>query len=589
MYLNQVSYGGTAYGIQEAARSYFAKDVDHLTLAESALLAGLPKSPTFYSPFGSNPQFAFDRQKEVLNLMKVNGYITQEQLDDALNEKITFSENRTNILAPHFVMYVREYLENKYGKEVVEQGGLEVITTLDYQLQKMAEEVVGNEVKNLTKLKVGNGAAIVINPKSGDILAMVGSRDYFDLEMDGNVNVTTQPRQPGSSIKIVNYAYALSNGFTTASLVKDTPVTFLIDGQPAYTPKNYDGKFRGNLTLRSAFAESRNVPAVKVLASYGVEKMFEMGQKMGITTWTDLSNYGLSLTLGGGTVKLIDLAQAYAVIANYGVKTSFSPILKVTNYQGKILEENFCSPIKEKGGFNIAETVNPANQVNQEKNFINSVLATESAINLEKGDSNCQSEQVLDPRVAFMIIDILKDNRARSPAFGINSLLVIPKHSEVAVKTGTSNDLRDNLTIGFNQNYLVAVWVGNNDNSPMSRIASGVTGASPIFNKIMTALLADTSNHDWEIPSGLVQLPICPYTGTLSCEGCPAKTEWFLEENKPDKACNPEAFKKEGEEQEDKVNQEESKKTGQILPEAASIEVVDLRESNKKLDKEPNH
>jgi 1A family penicillin-binding protein len=543
MYLNEVSYGGTAYGIQEAARVYFGKDVDKLTLGEAALLAGLPKSPTQYSPFGQNPEISSERQKEVLNLMVINGYITENQQIKAEEENIQFSPNRINIKAPHFVMYVREILENKYSKEVVESGGLTVITTLDYRIQKLAEKVVADEVANLSNLNVGNGASLVLNPKTGEVLAMVGSKDYFDIEQDGNVNVTLRPRQPGSSIKIVNYAHALSNQYTAATILKDTPITYNIEGQKPYTPKNYDGKFRGHLTLRSAFAESRNVPAVKVLESYGVANMIGMGQKMGITTWINPENYGLSLTLGGGEIKLIDLAQAYSTVANYGNKVQINPILKVTNIEGKVLEENKCSPATIKSRFNVVDTlVKPA-----------------------KAQESCVGEQILDSRVAYILIDILKDAIARTPAFGSSSLLNIPGHKEVAVKTGTSNDLRDNLAIGFNQDYLVAVWVGNNDNAPMSRIASGITGATPIFNKIMSALLAEKNSSDWIIPDGLVKLRVCKYTGTLPCEGCPTYFEWFLEENTPTKSCNPDLIKA--------INKSlEGDRQGFILDEAARIE-----------------
>lgn len=524
MYLNEVSYGGTAYGVQEAARTYFGKDVESLTLAESALLAGLPKSPTQYSPFGTNPQSAIDRKNEVLNLMYQNGFITNDQKEEAKNENLQFAENKTDIKAPHFVMFVRQKLEEKYGKEVVEKGGLNVVTTLDYEVQKLAETAVKEEVDKLTKLNVRNGAAVVISPATGEILAMVGSKNYFDTQNDGNVNITTSLRQPGSSIKIVNYAYALSHGYTPATIIPDTPITFLIPNLPPYTPKNYEGGFRGNLTLRSAFAESRNIPAVKVLNSYGVRNMIEMGQKMGITTWNNPDDYGLSLTLGGGEVKLIDLSYAYATVANYGEKPDEKYILKITNSKGKILEDNLCGT--------------------KEASLVAITYASSSADKNTEGLDKCAGQKVLDPRVAFIITDILKDNNARSPSFGTNSLLVIPNHKEVAVKTGTSNNLRDNLTLGYNQTYLVASWVGNNDNSEMARIASGVTGASPIFNKIMSALVQNQENHDWTVPEGLSQVPICTITGTLSCDGCPSvRKEWFLKENAPQKTCSPEWFK----------------------------------------------
>ncbi len=478
MYLNEVSYGGTAYGIKEGAEEYFNKNLHNLTLSEAAYLAGLTKSPSKYSPFGGSPELAIQRRDDVLNLMRINKFITVEQEEEAKNEEIKIVPGNKNIKAPHFVMFVRQILVDKYGEDLVEKGGLEVTTTLDYEIQEMAQQIVKEEVDRLKNLKVGNGAALIINPQTGEILGMVGSKDYFDSQ-GGNVNVTLRLRQPGSSIKIVNYSYALSHGFTPASILDDSPTVFKVAGLPAYIPKNYDGEYHGKITLRNALAQSRNVPAVKVLASYGVTKMLEQGRLMGITSWQDPSKYGLSLTLGGGDVKLIELAQTFATLANMGKKPELSAISEIKNYRGKILEKN----------------------------------------------KNHDFEEVINPEVAYQLIDILKDNNARSPEFGTRSYLVITNHPEVAVKTGTSNDLKDNLTIGFNQNYLVAVWVGNNDSSPMSRIASGVTGASPIWNKIMTNLLGNTPSQNWEIPNGLV------------VKNCYGKTEYFLKENVP--ACLP--------------------------------------------------
>ena len=531
MYMNEVSYGGTAYGVQTASLTYFGKDIKDLNLAEAALLAGLPKSPTYYSPFGPNPEKAKERQKEVLKLMKINGFITEKQKKSAETHEIKFAQNQTSIKAPHYVFYVRELLEQKYSKELVEAGGLEVTTSLDLQIQNLAENIVKEEIEKLKSLNVTNAAVLVLNPKTGEVLAMVGSKDYFSIAEDGNVNVTLRPRQPGSSIKVVNYANALSNGLTPATILNDAPFTFHVDGQEPYTPKNYEGGYRGNISLRNALAESRNIPAVKTLALFGVESMIEMGQKMGITTWENPNNYGLSLTLGGGEVKLLDLATVYATLANYGKRPKLSALLKVTDTNQNVLEEFKC------------DSINEVDLVKDPKDTDVVSAATESAFNNALNDvQDCQGKQVLDPRIAFIITDILHDNNARSLSFGINSLLVIPNHKEVAVKTGTSNDLRDNLAIGYTQDYVVAVWVGNNNNSPMARISSGVTGATPIWNKIMTALLAQQSNHDWPIPAGLIQVPICSFTGTLACQGCPAKMEWFLEENKPKLACKQEWF-----------------------------------------------
>ncbi len=538
MYLNEVPYGGTAFGIEEASKLYFDKDVDKLTLGEAALLAGLPKSPTSYSPYGATSDLAITRQKEVLRLMNENGFISHDEMVKALNEKITFAPNRIDIKAPHFVMYVKQQLAEKYGEEAVETGGLTVTTTLDWQIQKMAEEVVKKQIDGLTNYHVGNGAAVVLDPKTGEILAMVGSKDYFDIKNDGNVNVVISPRQPGSSIKPLTYAYALSHGFTPATIISDTPVKFAIPGQTPYIPKNYDGQFRGNITIRSALAESRNIPAVRILATFGVEKLIQLGQKMGITTWKDPSQYGLSLTLGGGETKLLDLALVYATIANSGTRPSISSISKVTDYQGKVLEQNTCSAGSKPG----------------------EVYAAESSDN-----TGCNTEPVIDPRVAYLLIDILKDNVARAAEFGLHSSLVIPKHPEVAVKTGTSNDLKDNLTVGFNQNYLTAVWVGNNDGSSMSRIASGITGAAPIWNEIMSRLLANVPSVAWEKPKGVSTLAICAITGTLACEGCPTRSEVFLDENKPQFACKPDQLVK--------IDDKTKKSAGgQILDFAASTQ-----------------
>ncbi len=481
MYMNEVSYGGTAYGIEAAAESYFGKNAENLNLAEAAFLAGLPKSPTLYSPFGQNPDLSFERQREVLRLMRINKYISTDEENIALNTRLTFVPNKTEIKAPHFVMYIRQLLVEMYGEEMVEKGGLEVTTTLNLDIQEVAEKIIKDEVGKLSFLNVGNGAAMVVSPQNGEILSMVGSKNYFDIKADGNVNIALRLRQPGSSIKVVNYAYALSHGYSPASVIDDSPIIYVTPGSPPYSPVNYDGKFIGKTTLRNALAESRNIPAVKILASYGVDKMIEQGKNMGITTWDDSSQYGLSLTLGGGAVKMIDLAKVYATIANYGKRPELISILQVKDYKGKILKHN------------------------------------------ETDTTN--DDQVLDPRVAYSLVDILKDNIARSPAFGFNSALVIKGHPEVAVKTGTSNDLRDNWTAGFNQDYLVVTWVGNNNNSPMSRIASGITGASPIWNKIMSTILADRPSIDWEIPNNMIRI------------NCAGKAEWFLKEGVPTNYC----------------------------------------------------
>lgn len=510
MYLNEVGYGGAAYGAEEAAWKYFGKSVRELNLAESALLAGLPASPTLYSPFGAHPELAKTRQIQVLQRMVAERFITPEQAQKAQAIPLQFAPQAANLQAPHFVIYVKDLLVKTYGEQLVEEGGLEVFTTLDLDIQNLAQEIVAQEVNRLQKLNVKNGAALVIAPQTGEILAMVGSRDYFDLENDGNVNVTLRPRQPGSAIKPVNYAVALSSGFTAATLLSDTPITYQIPGQPPYSPRNYDNRFHGQIPLRVALASSYNVPAVKVLSSYGVEKMIEMGQKLGITTWDDPQRFGLSLTLGGGEVKMIDLAAVYGTLANLGQKVELNPILQIRDYRGKIYQTPPC-PLQNDQSFEY--------------------LAAQAA-----PQPTCPSQQVLDPRIAFLLNDILADNQARTPAFGSRSLLNIPSHT-VAVKTGTTNDLRDNWTIGYTPRLLVATWVGNNDNSPMSRIASGLTGASSIWNQIITSLLTNQENQPFPRPEGLVEVEICSLTGTLPCPGCPSRKEIFLAGTEPKTHC----------------------------------------------------
>jgi len=480
MYFNQVPYGGTAWGIEAASETYFGENVKDLDLAESAFLAGMPQSPTTYSPYGENPNLWKQRQKEVLTKMLELKYINQEQETQALNEPLTFQPTQTPIYAPHFVMYVKDYLVQKFGLPLVEKGGLIVKTSLDLNLQNKAQDIVAQEVNNDAYLNLTNGAALVTNPSNGDILAMVGSHDYNDPN-GGNVNLTTALRQPGSSIKVVTYSAALGSGFTAASILDDSPVTYFIPGSQAYSPVNYDGQFHGKVPLRFAFANSFNVPAVKTLQKIGIANMLNLAKKMGITTWGTPSQYGLSLTLGAAEVKMTDMAVVYGTIANLGKRVDLDPLLKVTDHNGDVFYQKQ------------AELPN----------------------------------QVIDAGIAYIISNILADNNARSLEFGLNSPLNIPGHT-VSVKTGTSDNKRDNWTFGFTPQYLVAVWVGNNDNSPMSQtLASGITGAAPIWNKIMTLLLpSKASNITESIPSDVV---------TKKCQG---RNEYFIKgtENTPD--CN---------------------------------------------------
>jgi len=483
MYLNQVPYGGTAWGVETASLTYFGKSIKDVTLAEAALLVGLPAAPSQYSPFGSSPEKAFQRQVLVLTRMVEDGDITEQQARDALSQKITFSYPKAPIRAPHFVMYVKDMLEKRYGTRLVERGGLRIITTLDERLQDKAQEIVGNSIEGLTRLRVGNGASLITNPKTGEILAMVGSKNYFDLEYDGNVNVTTSLRQPGSSIKVVNYTAALENGMTAATLIDDSPITYNIPGSTPYAPVNYDGKFHGLTPLRYALGNSYNIPAVKTLARLGVSTMVEKGRAMGIQSWTDDSRFGLSLTLGAGEVTMLDMARVYGTLANNGRRIELTPILEVTDYTGKVIEK-----------FRPQEGI-----------------------------------QAVNEGAAWIMGNILSDNIARTSAFGANSSLVI-KDKTVSVKTGTTNDKRDNWTIGFTPSNVVVVWVGNNDNTPMDPVlTSGITGASPIWHDIMTYILKDKKNEIAPQPDTVISLPC--YLG---------RSEYFIKGTEPSGGrCGP--------------------------------------------------
>lgn len=469
MYFNQVPYGGTAWGIEAASEVYFGKNVKDLSLAQGAFLAGMPQAPSTYSPYGQTPNLWKNRQKEVLNNMRKLKFITKEEEQSALSENLNFQPPQVPIYAPHFVMYVKELLIQRYGLALVEKGGLSVTTTLDLSLNEKVQSIVKEEVDNNGYLNLTNGAALVTNPATGEILAMVGSRDYNDPN-GGNVNLVTSLRQPGSSIKIVTYSTALSNGFTAATILDDSPITYNIPGATPYSPQNYDGIFHGKIPLRIAFANSFNIPAVKTLQKIGIAQMVSTAKSMGITTWGDPSQYGLALTLGAAEVKMTDLATVYGTVANLGKRVNLNPIIKVTDYKGVVFDGSF----KEK------------------------------------------EKQVLNPGVAYIIANILSDNNARSWEFGLNSPLNIPNHS-VSVKTGTTDNKRDNWTIGFTPSYLVATWVGNNDNSPMSQnLASGITGAAPIWHRIMTTILPNTSVVPQKIPDNVV---------TKTCYG---KVEYFI-------------------------------------------------------------
>ena len=482
MYLNQVPYGGTAWGAEAAAQTYFGKSVKDLTLSESAFLAGLPRAPSIYSPYGADKSLWKARQKEVLARMVNLGFIKDSRAKEAEAQELVFKTPNQALYAPHFVMYVRDVLIEKYGISMIERGGLAITTSLDLPTQDFAQKVVREEVEKNAYLNISNAATLITNPATGDILAMVGGVDYFG-ENGGNYNVTTALRQPGSTIKVVTYAQALLNGLTAATSIQDSPVTYRSEGTAAYSPVNYDGKFHGTVTLRNALGNSINIPAVKTLNRIGVSAMVELAKKMGITSWEEPENYGLALTLGAAEVKMTDLATLYGAFANQGDKVDLNPILKIVDSEGNIIEEK----------------------------------------------KEVRKTNVIPKEIAFIISDILADNRARLMEFGSSSPLNIPGH-KVSVKTGTTDNKRDNWTIGFTPSLLIAVWVGNNDNSPMNpRLASGISGAAPIWNRLMTQFLS-SSDPKTEIP----KIP-----ENIVVKSCGGRDEYFVKGTENLAFCRP--------------------------------------------------
>lgn len=460
-YLNQIPYGSNAYGIEAAAQTFFEQSTQDLSLAEAALLAALPKAPTYYSPCGSHLEELKARQEYILGRMVKFGYLTEEEAEGAKNQELKYSAcQRRGLKAPHFVMYIQEYLEEKYGQDYVERAGLRVYTTLDWNLQQIAEAVIAEYAPlNEKKYLASNAALVALDPKTGQILAMVGSRDYFDIENQGNFNVAVSPhRQPGSSFKPFAYAVALEKGYPPETILFDLETNFGEFGAPGqeeeYKPQNYDGKFRGPVTLKQALAQSINLPSVKVLYLAGVNQTIDLAQDMGITTLKDRSRYSLSLVLGGGEVKLIDETAAYGVLATEGIKHPLSSILKIEDAQGNILEEYQDEPVR--------------------------VLAQE---------------------IARQINGILSDEEARAPMFGSHSKLYLPDRP-AAAKTGTTQEYRDGWTIGYTPSLVAGVWAGNNDYTKKMKNGAGIYVAAPIWNEFMTrAYELKTETEKGTVPS----------------------------------------------------------------------------------------
>lgn len=462
-YLNEIPYGGTIYGVQEASQYFFGVDAKDVDLAQAAYLAALPQAPTFFSPYGSHRTALDNRKNLVLAQMKENSLITEDEYNEAKAEQVQFKdEAEAGIKAPHFVFYVREYLEDKYGVDAVNREGLKVITTLDYDLQQKAEDTVSKFAPGMEKnFDATNEGIVAIEPASGQILAMVGSRGYFDDTIDGKVNVALASRQPGSSFKPFVYATAFEKGYTPDTVVFDLPTQFstrcspadnLNDTPPCYSPSNFDGTFKGPLKLRDALAISENVPAVKTLYLAGIEDSIQTAASMGITSLKDAAHYGLSLVLGGGNVNLLEMTGAYAVFANDGVKNPPTGILRVEDNKGNVLES-----------------------------YTNTAT------------------RVLDPQIARLMNDVLSDNVARIPEFGADSPLNFPGYN-VADKTGTTNDFRDVWIIGYTPGISVGAWAGNNDNSPMQKkIAAFII--APMWHEFMAQALEKYTAGDFVPPA----------------------------------------------------------------------------------------
>ncbi|MBN1976036.1 MAG: PBP1A family penicillin-binding protein [Anaerolineae bacterium] len=485
LYLNETYYGNLAYGLEAAAKTYFAKSAAELDLAECALLAGLPQSPAPYNPL-ENPQAAQERQQVVLGLMVKHGYITQEEADRAAGEDLQFASVAFPIEAPHFVMLVRGQLEREFGLEALYTQGLQVYTTLDLDAQHAAERIVRRRLAQLADTRPGapprnvNDAAVVaLDPHTGEVLAMVGSPDYFDPKIDGAVNVAVATRQPGSSIKPITYAAAFDptrpQPLTAATMMVDVRTVFITREGDPYVPHNYDREWHGPVLLRQALASSYNLVAVKVLDHVGIDAMAAQARAMGITTFDDVGSedssdrFGLALTLGGGEVRLLELTGAYGAFANGGYRVEPVLITRVEDSSGQVLKVWETSP----------------------------------------------GERVMDERVAYLISDILSDDFARISTFGEWSALNLTRPA--AVKTGTTTDWRDNWTVGYTPDLVVGVWAGNANNEPMEHV-SGVTGAAPMWHDVMEELHKGRPVREFVEPEGMVRVTVCADSGLLPQE-----------------------------------------------------------------------
>ncbi len=482
MYLNSVYFGEGAFGVEEAALTYFNKSAKDLNIAESAFLAGILPSPSTLSPFNGDPSGSRTRQVLILQKLRDEGYISEEQRSQAEAQRLVFEgkQNSLNSKAAHFAFMARDELVEKYGQEAVLRSGLKVKTTLDLNWQEYAEARVKEQVEALKGQKVSNGAAVVMDPKTGEIKALVGSKDWDDDQF-GKVNVATSLRPPGSSFKPLVYAAALEKGLITpATILKDQPVTYKIQGSPDYKPQNYDRRFRGPVLPRKALANSLNVPAVEVMSKVGVPGAMEFAERMGISTLGDDPNkYGISMVLGAAEVKLVELTGSYAIFANEGKKVTPTTILEVQDKTGQLTYRH-----------------------------------------------QPEQEEVLNSGIAYIISSFLSDNRARQEVFGNSLTLSRP----AAVKTGTTEDYRDSLTIGYTPSLVIGVWVGNNDNTAMDRVA-GSLGAAPIWRSLMERFLQGSPVENFTIPTNLSKIQVCAATSS-------AQLEYFIKGTEPENPCN---------------------------------------------------
>ena len=491
MYLNEAPYGGSFWGVGSAAKGYFGKEPKELTLVESAILAGLPQSPSAYSPFIGRNDAWRERAKDVLRRMREDRQIDENQEDDALKklDAIKFSTPKLSIEAPHFVFYVRDQIEKEYGNKLLDQG-VKIKTTLALETQKIAEKIVEEEIKKLKDFSLSNSAVVILDSQTNEVLAMVGSYDFND-EKFGKFNATLGLRQPGSAIKPITYALAFEKGYTPATVIMDLKTAFPQTGQSDYMPENYDGKFRGPMQLRFTLGNSINVPAVKLLAMVGIRDFLQKASDMGLETLApteeNLRRFGLSITLGGGETTLLDLTSAFSIFARGGVRRQLTSLEEISDFGSKSIFKK----------------------------------------------ARLKEQRILSPEVSFLISHILSDNNARLDVFGANSYLNIPGKT-VAVKTGTTNDKRDNWAVGFTKGITVGIWSGNNDNSPMNqKIASGATGASQIFYRLMIELLKKYPDGIMEKPDRVKALTIDSFLGGLPHEAVPTRSEYFSEGTEP--------------------------------------------------------